>query len=332
MANGRKTAVKKLRNLYFSLKSNVKDFRARMENTFYSPLLPNDVECAQRSFSGIPCDVLSPELYSFKRVILYIHGGCFIGGSRKAYRPFVSSLAFAISARAVVPEFRLAPTHAYPASVEDVQNVFRALYTEELIANSLDSGGDVQQSRPEIVIAADGSGASIAMALVLGLEHRFRSSIKKIILFSPWLDVSSDSRKFTDKRQCDELYSGEAMRRAAELYTFQNNRNIPEVSILKATEKQLEGFPPVYIQTGDDDFLLDDDESFERNLLEAGGECTLDVWPDMPAMFELADECFEEAHLAVDKIGRLFTMRKVDKSDSQTEIQLELERKERNEV
>lgn len=328
MANGRKAAVKKLRNLFFYLKSTVKDFRSKMEDTFSSPFLPNNVELTERSIGGVPCDVLSPELYNFKRVILYIHGGCFIGGSRKAYRPFVSSLAFAVAARAVVPEFRLAPTHAYPASVEDVQKVFRALYMEELVANSLDCDGDVQQSRPEIIVMADGSGASIAMALVMSLEHRFRSSIKKIILFSPWLDISTDSKKFTEKKHGDELYSGDAMRRAAELYTFQKNRNIPQVSILKAAKEQLEDFPPVFIQTGEDDFLLDDDEIFERNLMEAGGECKLDVWPDMPAMFELADEYLEEAHVAVDKIGSLFTMRKVDKSDSQTEIQLELERKE----
>lgn len=101
------------------------------------------------------------------------------------------------------------------------------------------------------------------------------------------------------------------MFRAAEMYTFQNNRNSPFVSPLRATKEQLRSFPPVYIQMGENEFLLDDAERMERILLEAGGKCTLDVWKNMPAMFQLADEYFEESHLAVEKIGRLFTVQKI---------------------
>lgn len=328
-SDNRKSAIKKLKNLFFSLKAEVKDYREKMDLTFENPILPNNVEYTERSYGGVACDVLSPEIYNTKRVILYIHGGCFVGGSRKSYRPFVAALAAAVSSRAIVPDFRLAPTHAYPAALDDVQAVFRTLYTEELVANSLDNSKDIDNSRPQIIVMADGSGASIALGLVLSLRDRFRLAVNKVILFSPWLDVSVDSKKFNEKKAGDELYSAEAMKRSAELYTFQDNRNIPLISALKATKEQLAGFPEVYIQMGSKEFLLDDAKSFKNLLVEAGNECTLDIWKNMPSMFQLADEYLEESHLAVERIGKLFTARNVDESDSQTQIQLTLEKKER---
>ncbi len=320
----RKAALKKLKNLFFTAKSEVKDYRKKFDSTFGNPLLSNNVECFERNFSSVVCDVLSPELYNTKRIILYVHGGCFIGGSKKAYRPFAASLASALSSRAVVPEFRLAPTHPFPSSLEDVQSVFRTMYTEELIAGSLDSTD--KNSTPQIIIMADGSGSSIALALVLSLNEKFRAAIKQIVLFSPWIDVSVDSKKFLVKKSGDELFTADAMRRCAELYTFQNNRNIPLVSPLKATKEQLKDFPPVYIQSGEKDFLLEDAEMFERLLMDSGVKCTLDVWKDMPEMFELADEFFEESHLAIEKIGKLFTVQKKDEKESSLKIQLELEK------
>lgn len=313
LSGNRKAALKKLKNLFFSLKSDVKSFRAKFDSVFTNSILPNNVECSERSYAGVNCDLFLPEIYITKRIILYIHGGCFVGGSKQAYRNFAASLAAAASARAVVPEFRLAPTHAYPASLEDVQNVFRTIYTEELVANSLeyDNSKNPDDSKSEIIIMADGSGASIALGLVLSLSEKLRSSIAKIVLFSPWLDLGADSKKFTEKKVCDELYTAESMFRAAEMYTFQNNRDIPFVSPLRATKEQLRSFPSVYIQMGENEFLLDDAERMERILLEAGGKCTLDVWKNMPAMFQLADEYFEESHLAVEKIGRLFTVQKI---------------------
>ncbi len=301
----RRAALKKLKNLFFDTKSEVKDFRSKFDSTFSSPVLSNNVESVERAFSGVLCDVLSPELYNSKRVILYVHGGCFVGGSKNAYRPFAASVATALSSRVILPEFRIAPTHPFPAALEDLQGVFRILYTEEVILRSLDGNSKSDEKDPQIIVMADGSGASAALALVMSLTGRFRSSVKQVILFSPWLDVSADSAKFAVKKCGDELFTSEAMQRCAELYTFQNNRSNPLVSPLKATKEQLKGLPPVYIQTGEKDFLLEDAEKFERALAEAGVKCTLDVWKKMPAMFELADEFLEESHLAVEKLGKI---------------------------
>ena len=150
---------------------------------------------------------------------------------------------------------------------------------------------------------ADGSGASIALGLVLSLSEKLRSSIAKIVLFSPWLDLGADSKKFTEKKVCDELYTAESMFRAAEMYTFQNNRNSPFVSPLRATKEQLRSFPPVYIQCGGKEILLNDIRSFEDLLKNNNVECKVDVWPDMMHLFQLADDLLEDAHHAFERLA-----------------------------
>ena len=79
---------------------------------------------------------------------------------------------------------------------------------------------------------------------------------------------------------------------------------------------------------GEKELLLDDAKKMQELLQKSGCQCELDVWPEMMTMFQLADEHLEESHLAIERIGRYLTLRKVTAQDSQTEIQLELERKE----
>lgn len=320
----RQNAIKKLKCLCLAPKIDLQVFRDKIEKTFAEPLLPNRVECSARDFGTVPCDVLVPEVYSSRRILLYVHGGSFVAGSRAAWRPFCASLAHATSCRVVVPEFRLSPPHQYPASLEDVQTVFRAIYTEEQVARSLDSG--TSDANPEIIIAADGSGASIALALALSLKGKFRSVITRIVLFSPWLDVSADSKHLSAKKAADDIYTADAIRRSAEYYTYLENRSNPLVSALKADRSALADFPPVFIQMGEKELFLDDAEQFQALLADCGCECQLDVWQNMMPCFQMADEYLEEAHLAVEKVGHLITGRDARRNESDTNIHIVLEK------
>lgn len=326
----RKAAIKKLKKLMFTPKIEVKAFRETMDTTFGNVFLPNDVDYSVVDYAGVSCDVLNPVVYSSGRVLLYIHGGCFIGGSKKAYRPFVASLAHTIFCRAVVPDFKLAPTFQFPASLDDIQAVFRALYTEEVVACSLDNYNRSQKKDPEIVIMADGSGASLALALVLSLRGQYRNSVKKIILISPWLDISQNAYCFSKKKASDELITSECIKRAAELYTHKDNRENPLVSPLKVKKEQIENFPEVFIQMGEKELLLKDAQDFKKILEEAGNKCELDIWKNMMSMFQMADEYLAESHLAVEKIGKILVGRTVTEEDSVKGIQLELEKSSNN--
>ncbi|MBD5435312.1 MAG: alpha/beta hydrolase [Treponema sp.] len=299
----KKSAIKKLRSLAFSTKQEVEIFRRTIDEKFSCAILPNSVECNEQKFAEIPCDMLVPEIYSLNKIMIYIHGGCFVGGSKKAWRSFCASLAAATSCRIVIPEFRLAPENAHPAALEDLQNVFRAVFTEEQIACSLNS--EEEQALPEIIIAADGSGASQAMALILSLRERYRNCIKQVILFSPWLNFSANSQIIKNRKSRDEILAGECLKRSSEIYANGENLESPLISPMFITAESLKNFPPVFIQIGSREILLEDAKEFQKIISEAGGVCQLDVWEDMIFMFQMADEFLAESHLAVERVGRL---------------------------
>lgn len=301
--NDLKGAIKKLKHLTFTSKSEVSNFRKKMDDEFSSFFLPNGVECSSRKYADINCDILAPEIYASNRIMIYIHGGSFVGGSRVAYRTFCSSIAAKCFCRVVVPEYRLAPENLYPAPIEDLQEVFRAVFTEEQVACSLNG----ENSIPEIIIAADGSAASIACAFIFNLRERFRKCIKQIILFSPWLDVSQDSKLLTTRKMSDDVMSGDVLRKSSCVYAGETNTNSPFISPLLADDEQLKDFPPVFIQMGEKEILLDDAKKFTVRMNELGNKCTLDVWEKMIYMFQMADEFIHESHLALDKIGWVVT-------------------------
>ena len=303
----RKAAIKKLRHLTYNSKIPVEKFREKMDQEFKTVFLPNNVERTEHQYGNVICDVLSPEIYSSNRIMLYIHGGCFTGGSRESHRAFCSSLATKCYCRVVLPEYRLAPAYPYPAAIENIQSVFKSLFTEEQVANSLNVDRNGKAAIPEIIIAADGAGASIACAFIFNLRDRYRSCISHVILFSPWLNVSQNSKIITTRRAGDEIITGDVLRKSSSDYTYATNTSSPFVSPVFAEDEQLENFPPVFIQMGGKEILLEDARLFQTKLLERGNKCVLDVWPGMMFMFQMADEYLHESHLALDKVGKVVT-------------------------
>lgn len=296
--DNRKAAVKKIKLLVYNQKMNMNVYRQKIDDAYTVPILPNKVELSEHNYGGVVCDVFSPEIYSSKRVTFYIHGGCFVGGSRAAYRSFCAMIANKTFSRVVVPEYRLAPVTPFPSAIEDIQSVLRSLFTEEQIDRSLDS------EVPEFVIAADGAGASIALALLLNLKDKFRKCIKKVVLFSPWLNVSDSSALFTGKKKMsDEILSSDVIQQCTSLYTYESNFKNPLVSPALASSDLLEGFPPVYIQCGGKEILLNDIRSFEDLLKNNNVECKVDVWSDMMHLFQLADDLLEDAHHAFERLA-----------------------------
>ena len=307
IVNDRKGAIKKLKLLTYNSKTNVEAFREKLNSTYSTVFLPNNVELSEYNYGNVSCDVLAPEIYSSHRIMIYIHGGCFSGGSSKAWRSFCSSLATKCYCRVVIPDFRLSPSSPYPAAIEDVQNVFRAVFTEEQVSASLNSAKNERATLPEIIIGADGSGVSIACALIFNLREKYRNCIKHMVFFSPWLDVSENSKLITSKKLSDEIMSSDIIRRSISDYTFASNTNIPFVSPLLADDELLRGFPQTFIQMGEKEILLENAKKFTERLNSLGSKCQLDIWPNMMFMFQMADEYLHESHLALDRIGKIIT-------------------------
>ena len=325
MGNDRRAAIKKLKSFYLSPKVDINDFRAKIDENFSETFLPNNVDLEEKVLRGTKYDIISPEMYASNRVLLYIHGGSFVGGSRASYRAFVSALANATASKAYLPEFRLAPAHPFPAGLEDVQILFNAVYAETEATLSIMTNTTGNSASPEFIIMADSSGASIALALLYKMEQKFRESVKQVVLFSPWLDFYEENPIFKSKKVSDEIFTADSVRLSTEHYTYQENWKNPLVSPLQVSGETLQNFPPVYIQSGENEIYAKDALKFQEMLKSAGSKCEIDIWKKMPPLFQLTDENLSEAHLAVEKIGKLITAKDYS-GESVREIQLELER------
>lgn len=315
-----KDAVKKLRSLVYNPKQDPAVFRALIDKNFSITFLPNHVERKERNYGDVRCDVLYPEIFSTKRILLYVHGGSFVGGSKAAYREFCSLLANKAFARVVVAEYTLAPAGKFPKPVEDIQRVFHFLYTQESVALQLgsennktrmktpqtSSSDNTLTKKPEFIVACDGAGCNIALAFLQSLQGEFRRCIKKVVMFSPWLNLSNTGI-LSGKKLSDDVLSTDAIRKARDVYTGGADCNNPLLSPVLLKTEDLADFPGVYMQLGSKEILLQDARTFSRVLQMAGVSTFIDVFPGMPHLFQLASDYFTEAHEAINRFSNVIS-------------------------
>ena len=303
----KKAALKKIKTLSYSQKVDTESFRKKIEETFSTDYIPGKVEITEKEFGGVSCSIICPELFSANRAMIYIHGGNFIAGSRQSWTSFCSTFATATSTKIILPEFRLAPEHPFPAQAEDIENVFKSVLLSEKINLKMNSTDDIDikedKEKPEIIIAADSTGASIALSFLLGLDKKYLSEISKIILLSPILEYSFDDATVALKKLKDEVTNAEIIRQCACMYTYESNISSYSVSPIKAEDSLYEGFPEFYIQCGAKELMLPYNKQFELKLARSGVKCTLDIVEDMMFLFQLADESLMEAYESITRIG-----------------------------
>lgn len=284
----RRAAVKKLKSLIFTQKSEPIPFREKIEKEYSTLFLPNGVELSETRIGKVDCDLLIPEVSAKNRVMIYVYGGSFVGGTRSSWRSFCASLAHASSSETYVPDLHRSPEHPFPAALEDVNEVLKIL----LSVNK------------DVVLVGDSAAASLIVGSVFSLPTQMRSKIKEVVLFSPWFDLSAEAPLFNQRKNSDEIISADSLRRCADVYTYRSNLKNPLVSPMFGTEQDFENFPPIFIQAGEKEILKEQIESFAHMMFRYGINCELDFWKNMPHMFQMVDEYLPQAHLAVEKVGK----------------------------
>lgn len=288
-----KKAQKKLRLLVYDGKTPIEKFRRTADEAFASSVLPYGVEEKKADFQGVSAFIYTPTLLQHKRILLYVHGGSFVAGSAATHRAFAASLSHYALCSAVLVDFRLAPAYPFPRSLEDVQNAFRQIFMREM-----ESGGS------KIIIAADGSGASIATALILNLKDKFRAAIKLCALFSPILSISSKCEA-AKMKTADTVFRKNDLKEIRNFYTYEDNFENPLVSPLNASEESLSHFPPLYIQTAKDELISEDASAFAARVRAAGGEALVKTWQGMCHSFMLTPEFLDEVTQSLKDFARV---------------------------
>ena len=225
-----------------------------------------------------------------KKVILYCHGGGYSTGSSTYARAVTTKLASATSLDVLCFDYRLAPEYPYPAQLEDAEKAWDYLML-------LGYGAE------DVILAGDSAGGNLALVLTYLLRENKRMLPKALLLFSPWTDLTSSGKSHQNKEGVDPVLNAQYLEGMIENYLAQKFMQIdlellqnPLVSPLFA---DFTGFPPTYIQVGDEEVLLSDAELLAKKMTKAKVSVKLDVFHGMWHVFQMSP--LKKSGEAIDK-------------------------------
>lgn len=253
--------------------------------------LPKGMQYQPVDANGVPGIWFLPD-EAEDGVMLYLHGGAYALGSVNAHREFLSRLTTAIGKRILAIDYRLAPEHPYPAAVEDAVTAYRWLL-EQGIAPA------------QIVIAGDSAGGGLTLAALLALRDDGQPLPAGGVCISPWTDLALTGGSMREKADAELVLDRESLAMFAALYAGDQPLTNPLISPLYA---DLTGLPPLLVQVGTDEILLDDSLRFAQKAEAAGVEVELTVWDGMFHVFHMFP-FFAETREAVEEIARFLRER-----------------------
>lgn len=231
----------------------------------------------------VTTDASAPE-----RVILYLHGGGYVSGSPATHAPITARLAKEAEARVFALDYRLAPEHPFPAQIEDAWATYWWLLTEQGVKPA------------QITVAGDSAGGGLTIALLLALRDAGVPLPAGAICLSPWLDLTLSGSTMTTNEPTDYL-NFDVLHVSAQMYANGYDLRHPLISPLYAN---LAGLPPLLIQAGSAEMLLDDSRRFALRAREAGVDVQLEVWEHMVHVWHFTWLLEPKARQAVAQIGR----------------------------
>ena len=240
--------------------------------------------CRACSVGGIDGLELVPEHEESSRPVIYVHGGGYSLGAPEVQRPLAARVATALGTRLWMPRYRLAPEHAYPAAVEDLCAVWQALDASE---------------RGETLLVGDSAGAGLVLALAQHLRARGLERPAGLVLMSPWIDLSVSGASVETNAAHELLFSRPGLELMARRYAGASAPDHPGVSPLFAPFEEL---PPMLIQAGGHEMLLDDARRAALRAEQAGVEVELQVYEGQAHVFQ-ATPMLEPAARAIAAIA-----------------------------
>jgi len=220
-------------------------------------------------------------------VILYFHGGGYMFGSALGYRALTTTLAAASQRPVLAVNYRLAPEHPFPAAVEDTTAAYRAV---------LDSGTPASH----VAFAGDSAGGGLVVATMLNARDVGLPMPAAGYGLSPWLDIACEGQSFTELAAVDPLMTAEGALGCQAAYLQGGDAHHPLASPLQA---DFAGLPPLMLQVGATEMFLDDSIRAARKAALAGVHVELQIWPDMPHVWQLWPSFIPEAVTALESGG-----------------------------
>jgi acetyl esterase/lipase len=240
------------------------------------------------SVEDIPAEWIVPEGTLGQDVLLYLHGGGYCLGSINTHRGLVSHIAKAAKIRALSIDYRLAPENPFPAAVEDTISAYKWLLSQGIAATS-------------IIIAGDSAGGGLTVSTMVSLRENEISLPAAAVLISPWVDLALSGGSIISKADIDPMVSKEGLIDMAEAYIGDSDLKAPLASPLYA---DLSGLPPILIQAGTAEILLDDAIRMADRAGKDGVDVTLNTAEDMCHVWHVFTSMLPEAIEAIGELAR----------------------------
>jgi monoterpene epsilon-lactone hydrolase len=272
-----------LRNAPLDIGGDAIEERANFEKMLSAQPLADDVSTTAGELGGVRVLNIETGDANHDAVMLWFHGGWYVIGSPRTSAGLSSDLARRVGAKIISVDYRLAPEHPYPAALQDATAAYRGL---------LDSGVDPRS----IAIVGESAGGGLAVALLASLAENGLAQPAAAFLLSPWTDLTLSGETMTSMVGIDPVFTREKVSVRAADYVGSTDPTDPSISPIFA---DLHGLPPILIQAGSHEILLDDSIRLARRAAIDDVDITLDVTPGVPHGFQAFAAILDEGDAAL---------------------------------
>jgi acetyl esterase/lipase len=273
--------------------TSVDEQRRLLRELLSAQPLPPDLTVTAATLGGVPTAEVTVDGVEPRHTVLYFHGGVYVLGDAALSADLAAQVGRRTSAKAISVDYRLAPEHPYPAAVDDALAAYEAL---------LQSGTDPA----DVIFAGESAGGGLAVVTMVNARDRGLPLPAAAYAMSPYVDLTLSGETVKSRRDADPLLSPEALSARVADYTSGQDAGLPLISPIFA---DLSGLPPLIIQAGSHEVLLDDALRLARTAALADVEVTLDVVPGVPHVFQAYHPILDEAAAALDRAGQFLSAR-----------------------
>ncbi|GAB4375429.1 MAG: alpha/beta hydrolase [Elainellaceae cyanobacterium] len=265
----------------------IEQLRLLFFQAFTALPVAEDITIHPVSAAGVPAEWVTAPNSAESRVMLYLHGGGYVVCSPDTHRNLVARLARAAGVRALSLDYRLAPEHPFPSAVHDAIAAYRWL-----IATGV--------SPEQVVLAGDSAGGGLVLATLVALRDAGDQLPAAAVCLSPWVDLEARGESMITNAEADPFVNKKFIQFLAQQYAGTHSLRHPLAAPLYA---DLHGLPPLLIQVGAAETLLDDAVRIAKRAKHSGVDVTLEIWQDMIHVWQLSAPILPEAQQAIDQVG-----------------------------
>jgi epsilon-lactone hydrolase len=280
-----------LRQGGFPADADVYEQRRLLRELLSAQPLPPDVTVTAADLGGVPTAEVTVDGVDPRHVVLYFHGGVYVMGDAALAADLASQVGRRTQAKAISVDYRLAPEHPYPAAVDDALMAYKAL---------LDNG----TAPSDIVFAGESAGGGLAVATLVNARDHGLPLPAAAFVMSPYADLTLAGTSMDAKGTLDPLLSRVALQARIPDYTSEADAALGLISPIFA---DLSGLPPLIIQAGSHEVLLDDAIRLAGQAAAADVEVTLEITPQVPHVFQAYQAILDEGAAALDRAGQFLS-------------------------